>query len=1172
MRKQMSFLQFCALVFGTLLCGFFHGGVTNASAQQTTVASYDCWGNLSFLQGPVNISSYSNNGTAVTFPADPTQGHAGGGGPNVVHLDGSSYCSVWGGNIAGSHLPAAGDSVGGSFWIYLLSKPPGSSVDVQMTGRSGTTGAIYCHSSIADLTPLPLNTWVQVPLTPTSLVWSATTANLGFNIVSNGGNAVNCYINGVNFGKQTTMETPAYNCWSNLSFLPGPVNISSYSSNGTAVTFPADPTTGHTGGGGPNVLHFDGTAYATIWGGAQTGNYVPFAGDSIGGSFWIYLLSKPTASSSVDVQMTGRSGTTSTIYCHTSTVDLTTLPVNLWVRLPLAPANVTWVANSSIGFSIFTYAGVNCYVDGVAFAKQPATVAAYDCWNNLNFLAGPVNISSYSGNGTAVTFPADPTQGHAGGGGPNVLHLDGSSYCSVWGGNLAGTHLPAAGDLIGGSFWIYLLSKPAGSNVDVQMTGRSGTTSTIYCHTSIADTTALPLNTWVQVSLAPTNSTWVANSTLGFNIVTNGGNAVNCYIDGVTFGKAGGVTGSTAGALPVFQDYVGGQLNGNFELGSAALGNIYWGASNGTMLNLILNPAGTAPGSAQNGNNMASIACGGFAWDVSTLASGSTDRLARVGDMVGGYYWLYVPINADLSQGFPTVSFVSSDATNHDTTIADSKGYPSSKLKLGAWNQIPVYPLASPNNVVRTDAAYVGFILAAPQLNPSNPPYASPYYIDNIKIGKISPVIGFSQSTGLTDSAGNSIAQLGLNDASLFASMQILNSKNSAATNGVAVLNLYQQGVLKYTVTEPAALSASGSTGQSITQIGISAPLNGIDKTKLSATVSLYDSNFQTQLAAPFGVIQQVQTIAANDFHVLHVGRWTASGTSSISDYVRPCIKTSFTGPSMAIHMQNSANLDVYVDGVETQYGAVAGLFQLASNLTPKASHTLAVYGLTFPDLMKYDALYVDAAGSIGSAVVNPNEIEFIGDSITAWNNGYSWLVPQTLGVESSRICWPGIALQTGFGYVATNPPNIGMQDAYFDIGMPTFGSGTPGLWNFGTSAYTPSIIVINLGTNDAAQITGVPSFVTNFQNAYVSFIQKIRLYLPNVQIFVMRPVSIPYANVNAAIANAAQTVMAGDSKVHYIDSTSWTVQISSDGIHPTALGHTQITNYLVPILTPYLH
>ncbi len=51
-----------------------------------------------------------------------------------------------------------------------------------------------------------------------------------------------------------------------------------------------------------------------------------------------------------------------------------------------------------------------------------------------------------------------------------------------------------------------------------------------------------------------------------------------------------------------------------------------------------------------------------------------------------------------------------------------------------------------------------------------------------------------------------------------------------------------------------------------------------------------------------------------------------------------------------------------------------------------------------------------------------------------------------------------------------------------------------------------------------------------------------------------------------------AQTVISGgDTKVHYVDTANWGVQIGSDGVHPTDAGHATITNKLIPLVSPYL-
>jgi hypothetical protein len=118
--------------------------------------------------------------------------------------------------------------------------------------------------------------------------------------------------------------------------------------------------------------------------------------------------------------------------------------------------------------------------------------------------------------------------------------------------------------------------------------------------------------------------------------------------------------------------------------------------------------------------------------------------------------------------------------------------------------------------------------------------------------------------------------------------------------------------------------------------------------------------------------------------------------------------------------------------------------------------------------------------------------------------------------------------------------------------------------WDF--TAYQPSVVVINLGTNDA--YFGVDDSL--FQSAYVTFLQNIRINYPNTQILVLRTFNGSKAAPTQLAVNARQS--AGDAKVHYVDTTGWiTASDTIDGTHPSDSGQLKIANLLIPILQSYL-
>ncbi len=1169
--------------------------LSTAGLRADTLAPYGCWNNLGFEAYAPEASGWnSTNGTAVstTFPAGPA--HTGTG---AIRFNGSASASLFGSSVSGAPVPAAGDTVGGYYWIRIESTPTATTLpDVQMTSYNYITGAttVYTQTSTVNPQTLPLNTWVKVDLQSAGNLYGGANSYLQYKVVAPAG--LNCLVDDITFGTMTASPpgSSVYGIFDNLKFEDTPPIMSQWSGNGVAVSYINNTSQAHAGHGAAKL---DGTAAVSIWGGTVAGANPPAAGDSVGGSFWIKILSAPATTFPVDVQMTGYdSANAKTVYSNTRPVDLTKIPLNTWTRLDLIPSTSVFNASHVANFNIVSVPGLNCLIDDVVFEKvspyvTPA-VQGYGIFGNLQFEDTPLVMSQWSANGTAVTSVNSTSQARTGHG---AIKLDGTAAVSIWGGAVAGANPPAAGDSVGGSFWIKILSAPATTfPVDVQMIGYdSSNVKTVYCNTRPVDLTKIPLNTWTKVDIIPTTATFNVAHAPNFNIVSPGG--LNCIIDDVTFGRVGGsptpTPTPTPSATPTptptpptgndvdnaieppFQEYVGSTFNGNFEVGNSAVGNQYWGqyvpnqsavAGSPNMINLLTSPAGTGPGNIKNGNNMIEVIRGGSAWNIAGMSSASTDKLPRAGDIVGGSYWIWVPANANLSQ-VPTVTFAYQAG---DVVVADSSSFPASSLVKGKWNQVPLYPKA--NSAIPANATGAVILINAPQVDTtSNPLYASKYYIDEIRVGKIPAGIFFAKASSLVGTNGNPIAEPGASDTALNVKVVVQNSQAASATSTAVVLRLYEGTTLKSTTTQPLTVAAKGATGFSNTAASMSASLVGIDKTKLNARLHLYDAAQQSELMLPFSLVQKMKMLAASDPNIKYRGRWAASSGSSESNWIRPYFKTSFSGQTIRISLTKSVNLSVILDGVETAYTGANGNFELGANL-PAGTHTLRVAGLTYPDRIFFDGLYIDDAGALSAPAMRPKHIEFIGDSITAWDNGYSWQVPEQLNVESSRIAWPGIALVDGFGYYKPVPPLYGMSSAFLKVGMPEFGSG--GNWDFVASPYIPDVVVINLGTNDAAQITGVPSFVTSFSATYTAFIQTVRSKYPNAHIFVLKAFSIPYANVNTAVQNAAQNVInGGDAKVHYVDTTSWGVQIGSDGVHPTDAGHTTITSRLIPLVSPYL-
>jgi hypothetical protein len=312
---------------------------------------------------------------------------------------------------------------------------------------------------------------------------------------------------------------------------------------------------------------------------------------------------------------------------------------------------------------------------------------------------------------------------------------------------------------------------------------------------------------------------------------------------------------------------------------------------------------------------------------------------------------------------------------------------------------------------------------------------------------------------------------------------------------------------------------------------------------------------------------------ALGDPNIRYFGRWdfTSSTTQYVSYWGGAYFRVKFTGTTVKVKVGTNSNYYAKIDnGAWTSYIGVTGTINLTPTPLASGTHTVSVaQGKDYNYVFNFQGLVLDAGATTSAPPVSSNLIEYIGDSVTSGYtdpqadvSDYAWVCAEDLGAEHTQIAYPGIALVNGYGVNATK---IGMDVQYFDEQSLAYPSSPA--WDF--TKYTPSIIVVNLGQNDSS--VGVPD--ATFQSDYVSFLANVRAKFPNAQIFAMSPLWGVESTTTSAAVSARVT--AGDTKLHFVNTSGWLTQGTSDygsGVHPSVAGHIKVANLLKPILAPYLN
>jgi lysophospholipase L1-like esterase len=321
------------------------------------------------------------------------------------------------------------------------------------------------------------------------------------------------------------------------------------------------------------------------------------------------------------------------------------------------------------------------------------------------------------------------------------------------------------------------------------------------------------------------------------------------------------------------------------------------------------------------------------------------------------------------------------------------------------------------------------------------------------------------------------------------------------------------------------------------------------------------------------------------DPNITFVGRWDkSSSTQYTSHWDGAYLTTRFTGRNVTVELASPMTFKAVIDGTISTYWTWGNTTVRldTSALTNDGPHRLQIVADYDDREIPFNKLVLDPGAT--TLPVEPRPwVEFVGDSITAGQGAehgalgdYASRTGEALGAHHTQIAWAGITLTDGVHYSNNNWP--GMESMYFRAWAvnrcsnpdctPDAANPVPNpAWDF--SQYSPKIIVVNLGTND----WNLNEPGSTFQGEYTGFLQNIRAKHPNAEIFVLRTFN-GYLVQETQNAVAAR-INAGDTKLHYVDTTGWLIPSPSpdfaDTFHPNDTGYQKVRDRLVPILLPYL-
>ncbi len=412
------------------------------------------------------------------------------------------------------------------------------------------------------------------------------------------------------------------------------------------------------------------------------------------------------------------------------------------------------------------------------------------------------------------------------------------------------------------------------------------------------------------------------------------------------------------------------------------------------------------------------------------------------------------------------------------------------------------------------------------------------------------------------------------------------------------MINLKRLAAISFAAIMTLSLTACGGTSNNTSSE------NNTSDTKSDATVD--DGSTTEELEEGLtGQTYDPGVFLMSKANVKRLGRTVMIDDTLWFSYSASGVEFNFTGSSLTFDLRsdskymeeaNQVRFAIYVDGERVVDEMMDEAFKNVEVLNLSASET---------HVIKFVKLSESSSSTIGiqhvtcdeSAAISPTadkdlKIEFIGDSITCGygvdgtlgdkfsttnedaTKAYAYLTAEELDADYSLVSFSGYGIISGY----TNGDKVESQQLpkYYDYIGNSYGTFALGKktseteWDF--TQYTPDVVVINLGTNDASYTKGDSSKCEEYIEAYYDFIGTIRLKYPDAAI--VCTLGLMGQDLYPQIEEAVDRYTADNSDEN-VYAFCLDVQDSANGYavdyHPTLASHQHAADQLSEAITAIL-